>query len=124
VLLVEDDVDLAGVVIEALEQDGHKAVHVRAPSEACALADSDVWDVFLVDAFGEHLAPDDDYRATVRQLAEYGSVVVTTGRAWAASADAHDLGVDALLTKPYDLTDLADTLSALPTRPGRSASTS
>jgi len=121
VLLVEDDADLAGVVIEALEQDGHQAVHVCAPSEACALAVSDVWDVFVVDAFGEHLAPDDDYRATLRRLATYGSVVVTTGRAWGTRAEARDLGADALLTKPYDLTDLADTLSALPARPGRQA---
>jgi len=77
--------------------------------------------VFVVDAFGEHLAPDDAYRATLRRLAAYGSVVVTTGRAWGARAEARDLGADALLTKPYDLADLTDTLSALPMRPSRSA---
>src|SRR5215210_7058285 len=108
--------------MEALEQDGHQAVHVRAPSEARALAGSHAWDVFVVDAFGEHLAPDDDYRATLRQLSEYGSVVITTGRAWATRAEAHDLGADALLTKPYDLDDLTDALSALPSRPARAAS--
>jgi DNA-binding response OmpR family regulator len=117
VLLVEDDADLAGVVMEALEQDGHEATHVRAAGEACALAGADAWDVFVVDAFGEHLAPGDDYRAAVRHLAARGAVVVTTGRAWGSSTEAHALGADALLTKPYDLTELSETLSALPPRP-------
>ena len=110
--------------MEALEQDGHEAVHVRAPSEACALADTAVWDVFVVDAFGEHLAPDDAYRATLRRLAAYGSVIVTTGRAWGAHAAPSDLGAHALLRKPYDLERLADAISAVPTRSGHSAGAS
>jgi DNA-binding response OmpR family regulator len=112
VLLVEDDADLAGVVMEALVQDGHTAVHVRGPDEARALATSDSWDAFVVDAFGSYSQPDAEYRSTLRHLATRAPVVVTSGRAWATT----DLGADAVLPKPYDLADLADTLSSLPRR--------
>jgi DNA-binding response OmpR family regulator len=110
--LVEDDADLAGVVMEALAQDGHSATHVRGPAEACRLATTDSWDAFVVDAFGGHQQPDAAYVATVQHLASRGRVVVTTGRAWGVDAEASDLGAYAVLTKPYDLDELADALTA------------
>jgi DNA-binding response OmpR family regulator len=124
VLLVEDDTVLASLVMEALAQDGHHAVHVRGPDEALALAGRCDWDAFVVDAFGAHMEPDANYRATLKQLAARGHVVVTSGRAWATRAAASDLGADAVLTKPYDLSELSDMLSSFPTRPDRSAATS
>lgn len=124
VLLVEDDAVLASLVMEALALDGHQAVHVRGPDEALALASRGVWDAFVVDAFGAHLEPDAEYRATLKQLAARGRVVVTTGRAWATPAAASDLGADAVLTKPYDLSELSDMLSSFPAQPDRSAATS
>ena len=124
VLLVEDDAVLASLVMEALAQDGHQAVHVRGPDEALALANRCVWDAFVVDAFGAHMEPDAEYRATLKQLAARGRVVVTSGRAWATNAAASDLGADAVLTKPYDLSELSDMLSSFPAQPDRSAATS
>jgi DNA-binding response OmpR family regulator len=121
---MEDDADLAGLVMEALAQDGHQAAHVRGPAEACALAARDLWDVFVLDAFGTHTEPDADYRATVKHFAERGRVVVTTGRAWATHSVASDIGADALLAKPYDLAELTDALSSSPTERDRLAITS
>jgi DNA-binding response OmpR family regulator len=112
VLLVEDDVALASVVLEALAQDGHSATHVRGPEEARHLASTEPWDAFVVDAFGAYQQPDAEYRATLRQLARRGRVVVTSARAWAAHTAPQDLGADAVLTKPYDLADLNDALAA------------
>jgi DNA-binding response OmpR family regulator len=112
VLLVEDDADLAGVVLEALEQEGHQATHVRGTAEACQLATTDRWDAFVLDAFGGYEYPDADYRATVKHLASHGRVVVTTGRPWRGTAHARELGADAVLTKPYDLNDLEDALTS------------
>jgi hypothetical protein len=66
-----------------------------------------------VDAFGAHQQPDAEYRATVADLATRGHVVVTSARAWAAHTPAHEIGADAVLTKPYDLGTLSDTLAAL-----------
>jgi ActR/RegA family two-component response regulator len=111
VLLVEDDADLAGVVLEALEQDGHQARHVRGTAEACQLASTDDWDAFVVDAFGGYEQPDAEYQATLKHLATFGRVVVTTGRAWGTSAEAKQIGADAVLTKPYDLDDLSVALT-------------
>ena len=119
VLLVEDDATLAAIVLEALAEDGHSATHVREPFEALRLASIESWDAFVVDGFGpSHRQPDADYRAAVQCLAACGPVVVTTGRAWAAQAQAAELGVHALLTKPYDLGELIGTLSSLPQRDG------
>jgi DNA-binding response OmpR family regulator len=112
VLVVEDDADLAGIVLEALTQDGHSAVHVREPAEACRMANIDDWDAFVVDAYGGYQYPDAEYRATLRHLARHGRVVVTTGRAWGNGADASALGAHALLTKPYDLAALSDALTS------------
>jgi DNA-binding response OmpR family regulator len=112
VLLVEDDADLAGVVIEALEQDGHQATHVRGPAEACEMATTDKWDAFVVDAFGALEEPDADYKATLKHLASHGRVVVTTARAWGMHMEAGNIGADALLSKPYNLADLANALSS------------
>jgi DNA-binding response OmpR family regulator len=115
-LLVEDDTDLASVVLEALEQDGHSAAHVREPEEARRLASSEAWDAFVVDAFGGYLQPDPEYRATLSHLATRGRVVVTSARAWVTSTTPQELGADAVLAKPYDLGHLSDTLSALAKR--------
>jgi DNA-binding response OmpR family regulator len=112
VLVVEDDADLAGVVMEALAQDGHSATHVRGPAEARRLASTSTWDAFVLDAFGGYQHPDADYRATVRHLASLGRVVVTTGRAWGGRPEANQLGAHVVLTKPYDLEDLADALTS------------
>jgi ActR/RegA family two-component response regulator len=119
VLLVEDDADLAVVVLEALEQDGHQAVHVRGPAEACQLASTNDWDAFVVDAFGGYEQPDPEYQATLRHLANHGRVVVTTGRVWSTSARAKLIGADAVLAKPYDLDDLEDALTSPRPKAGR-----
>ncbi len=111
-LVVEDDADLAGVVMEALTQDGHMAVHVREPAEACRLANTTSWDAFVMDAFGAYQHPDAEYRATVQHLASRGRVVVTTGRAWASREEAQHLGADVVLSKPYDLSDLSAALTS------------
>ncbi len=112
VLVVEDDTDLAGVVLEALTQDGHHAAHVREAAEACRLASTNAWDAFILDAFGGYLHPDAEYRATVQHLASLGRVVVTTGRAWGSSVEADRLGAHRVLTKPYDLNELSEALTS------------
>jgi len=107
VLILEDDFELAQVVVEALADEGHATKHVTEPGEAMRLADAEEWDAFVVDAFGDYLAPDAEYRAALREFSARGRVVVTTGRAW----DARELIADAVLIKPYDLDELAQALS-------------
>jgi DNA-binding response OmpR family regulator len=111
VLLIEDDAALASVVVEALEQDGHSTTHVREAAEAHRLAEAELYDAFVVDAFGAYQQPDAEFRATLRQLKLGGRVIVTSGRAWASHTSADDLGADAVLTKPYDLGALSEALT-------------
>jgi DNA-binding response OmpR family regulator len=107
VLILEDDLELARLVSEALSDEGHTTTHVSEPSEAVRLADAEPWDAFVVDAFGDYLEPDAEYCATLREFAARGRVVVTTGRSW---ADAPGLDAHTVLTKPYDLDELAKAL--------------
>jgi DNA-binding response OmpR family regulator len=118
VLLLEDDAALARVVVEALNEDGHSTTHVREPEEARRLATTQAWDAFVVDAFGGHQQPDPEYRATLKHLAAHGRVVVTSARSWVLHTAPQDIGADAVLSKPYDLGDLSDALTALVDRPG------
>ena len=76
------------------------------------MASTKTWDAFVVDAYGGYLHPDAEYRATVQHLASLGRVVVTTGRAWGNGVAADELGVHAVLTKPYDLNKLSEALSS------------
>ena len=117
VLLVEDDAELARVVVEALNDDGHTTTHVREPEEARRLASTEAWDAFVVDAFGAHQQPDPEYRATLKLLAAHGRVVVTSARSWVLHTAPQDIGADAVLSKPYDLGALNDALTALADRP-------
>jgi DNA-binding response OmpR family regulator len=111
VLVVEDDPVLAEVVVEALSEDGHTAACTSSPDQACVQATSGDWDAFVLDAFGASFeAPDAAYRTIIRALAVYGPVILTTGRGWARSVDPAELGAAAILSKPYDLDQLLDTL--------------
>jgi DNA-binding response OmpR family regulator len=107
VLILEDDVELAGIVVEALADEGHATRHVSEPAEARRLADAEPWDAFVVDAFGDYLEPDAEYCATLEMLSACGRVIVTTGRAWSDDLVEH---AAAVLKKPYDLGELSAAL--------------
>ena len=114
VLLVEDDAVLASVMLDALTDSGHSARHVNNPDEAFRLANAERWDAIVVDGFGDsYMQPDAEYRTAVRQLGRRSPVVVTSARAWAGSASAADLGVAAILSKPFDIDQLIGTLGAV-----------
>lgn len=111
VLVVEDDATLAAVVKEVLEEEGHLATCVRSTAEAGDLVERQRWDVLLVDGFGESYADaDDDVRSTLAHLSGSAPVVLTTGRAWAHASSPAELGVAAVLPKPYDLDGLVTAL--------------
>ena len=114
ILLVEDDEALATIVTEALADEGHLTTAVTGWEEAFPLAETQRWDLFIVDAFGESLLqPEERYCATLRRLAEHGPVLVTSGRTWAAHARPEELGASAVLPKPYDLEELSAQVAAL-----------
>jgi DNA-binding response OmpR family regulator len=118
VLLAEDDAFLASVVSEALGDDGHEVSLVADLQGVREEAAAGTWDLFLIDSFGRsHTQIDQEYLDVLRGLAARAPVVVTTGRSWALRVTAEELGVDVLLTKPYDLEELLGLLATL-RRPG------
>ncbi|MBI4581019.1 MAG: hypothetical protein HY718_15050 [Planctomycetes bacterium] len=111
VLLAEDDAVLAEVALEALGDDGHTVTHVTTLADARKLAAVDQWDVLIVDGFGpSYDRPAAEEREALVELASHGRVVLATCRPWATEVRPEDLGVTAVLSKPYDLDRLLETV--------------
>lgn len=107
ILLAEDDPSIAAVTLELLVGEGYDVTHAATQEEVRLLARAASWDLFLVDMFGasyERPGPED--LAFLRELAAHGPVIVITARLWAARVSASDLGVAAVLAKPYDVEGL------------------
>ncbi len=104
VLILEDDLVLAGIVTEFLTSEGHTAVPAPDPGTAMRLASENQWDVCIADSSPRSNGKlDDADRAIFAALARYAPVILATGRAWAHHVDPSDVGVAAIVGKPFDL---------------------
>jgi len=113
VLLVEDDEILTTLVAEILTGEGHRVACAATPEHALALLGSRAWDLVVTDSFGvDYDAPSDEEVAQLRSLATHAPVVMITGRTWTARVKPAELGVAAILTKPFDLDDLLRSVEA------------
>jgi DNA-binding response OmpR family regulator len=114
VLLTEDDPILADVLAEFLREHGHRVTHVMDMRQAGCLAHWTGWDACILDPGGDsflELRPSE--AAELRHLAAHVPVVLTTGRAWAHRTEPAQLGVRAILSKPFDLDELVQILETL-----------
>lgn len=110
-LLLEDDVALRDLLIDAFNGEGFEVracasfVEVR---DAAARGDADI---VVADFWGgsQRTLPDSD-RQEIRELCSYLPVVLLTGRTWAAETTAEELGARALIRKPFDLDHLLHTV--------------
>jgi DNA-binding response OmpR family regulator len=112
ILLVEDDIPFAGVLIGSLRRLGHEVIHV--PSVALALAESPV-DLILLDLG----LPDGDGLGLCRRLrarSDVGIIVIT------ARAEERDRvaglrgGADDYLIKPFGVAELQARIEAVTRR--------
>lgn len=114
ILIVEDSPELRELLVLVLEDEGHEVAAFRSPREAlnalrlegCHLILSD-----LVDETSEN--PGEEDLAWLAEAVRYARVLVITGRAWAARVSARELGVDALLPKPFEIEQLLDRVNLL-----------
>lgn len=114
VLLAEDDAILADVVTEALADEGHSVTHTSNVEEAHRLARDSAWDLLIFDSFGQSYAePGEEERRLLADLTTRAPVILSTGRAWAQQMQPADIGVAAILPKPFDLEVLLDTVRGL-----------
>jgi DNA-binding response OmpR family regulator len=112
-LLLEDDVALRDLLVEALAGEGFAVRTCESFDEVRAAAAVGDGDIVVADFWGgsQRTLPDSE-RDQIRELGSYLPVVLLTGRSWAADTTAEELGARALIRKPFDLDDLLHTVTA------------
>src|SRR5207249_4399878 len=122
ILVVDDNLQTTGFLVEALEDEGYQVDHATNGVEALARCAAAPPDAILLDL----LLPAMDGWQFVEALREKTPapppiVVMTANRAaWTHATEAH---AAAYLPKPFDLDDLLSTLERVlsPKRPGASS---
>lgn len=111
VLLLEDDLSLRGLLIEALAGEGFDVQACDSFPQIRNAAAEGQGDVVVADFWGvsQHTLPDAE-RQEIRQLGALVPLVLLTGRSWAVNMSARDLGAGALIRKPFDLDELLQTI--------------
>lgn len=107
-LLAEDDPALAALLVCALEGEGYRVAHVRTAREAQEAAGRHRWAACLVDTFEPTATagPSRALRDLLAHLSPRAPVLVLTAHTWATRVDAAELGVAAIVPKPFDLDEL------------------
>lgn len=116
VLVVEDNFDLAGTVIDYLEAAGVVCDHARDGQAGLNLARANRYDVILLDI----MLPRINGRQVCRQLREAGPqtpvLMLTALDTLQDKLDGFDAGADDYLLKPFDLRELGARLHTLQRR--------
>ena len=117
VLLFEDDLALREMLQEALHDDGYTVTVCESLAEIAASAEEDSSTVALVDGWGESYRDLQSGEADeIHHFAARIPTVMLTGRDWARTVSADDLGLVALLKKPIELDELSSALKRLVAR--------
>ena len=113
-LLLEDDVALRDLLLEALGGEGFEVHACETFEQIREAAAQGAGDIVIADFWGgsQRTLPESD-RQEIRELCSYLPVVLLTGRTWAAETSAEELGARALILKPFDLDYLLDTIEAM-----------
>jgi len=112
-ILLEDDVALRDLLLEALDGEGYAVRACETFEEIHDAAKGKEADIAIADFWGgsQRTLPDSD-RQEIRELCSYLPVILLTGRTWAAETSAEELGACALIRKPFDLDFLLKTVAA------------
>jgi two-component system, NtrC family, nitrogen regulation response regulator GlnG len=112
-LLLEDDVALRELLLEALGGEGFDVRPCSSFQEIRAAAAGGEADIVVADFWGgsQRTLPETE-RQEIRELCSYLPVVLLTGRTWAAETSAEELGARALIRKPFDLDELLQIIEA------------
>jgi DNA-binding NtrC family response regulator len=114
VLLLEDDLALCGLLEEALASEDLEVVTCDSFESLSGAAEARSGEVVVADFWGgAHRALDDLARGQLRDLGQLLPVVLLTGRSWAVGTTADELGVRAIVHKPFDLNDLIETVNRI-----------
>lgn len=116
-LLVEDDVQLAKVLVRGLAEEGHAVDHAATLATASESVAVNEYDLVVLDLG----LPDGDGASLCRQLRDTGDAVpvlmLTARDSLSDKVAGLDVGADDYLTKPFDYPELAARVRALLRRP-------
>ncbi|GAA0437553.1 two-component system response regulator YkoG [Lentibacillus halophilus] len=106
ILIVEDETSIARVLALELEHEGHQAVTAEAGDEGLTLAESDSWDLLLLDV----MLPERSGIDILRRLRSRGDstpVIMLTARDTVPDkVSGLDQGANDYVTKPFDMEEL------------------
>ena len=114
VLLLEDDLALCGLLEEALASEDLEVLTRDSYESLYGAAQARLGDVVVADFWGgAHRALDEVARQQLEDLGRLLPVILLTGRSWAVGTTAEQLGVRAIVHKPFDLNDLIETVAQI-----------
>ena len=119
ILLVEDDAETAGYIVQGLEEAGHTLVVARDGRDGLFRGAGEDWDLLIVD----RMLPSMDGLAMVRTLRAGGVVTPVLFLTTLGGIDDRVAGLNAggddYLVKPFAFSELAARVAALGRRPRR-----
>ena len=109
IVLLEDDPDIAALIIELLAELGHGARHLR---DSASVVPDDAVHLAITDLLSVGAADPEKARAWVATLrAAYPTAKVVVVTAYGAVLPAGPGGPDALISKPFAIDDFIHTVS-------------
>ncbi len=112
VLLLEDDPILRHLLECVFTDDGHRVQVCESPEQLLEAAATTPGALAVTDFWGDsHQILADDERAQVFQLARTVPTILVTARTWASTVRAQDVGLAALVRKPFDVDELCAVVS-------------
>jgi DNA-binding NtrC family response regulator len=128
VLLLEDDEGIRELLTLVLDDDGHDVRSCESAEDVADQAAATPEALAVVDFWGtSHATLRDDEREELADLARTVPTVLVTGRDWASDEVAQELGLAAVVRKPFDVGEMSEvvrscmaTVQADDEAPGRS----
>jgi DNA-binding response OmpR family regulator len=108
VLVIESDPEIAILLAGLLADEGHAVDGAATIDLGLARAHAEPWDACLTDGFWPEVVA--ETRAYLADLGSCCPVILVSGQGWATEARASDLGVAAVVPKPFDLDHLLDAI--------------
>ena len=117
ILVADDEQAIRTLVAEVLTEEGHVVTQGSSAQKVLTLASEEPWDLFLVDTLGgsDH-TPSRETEQLLQTLSAHAPVILCTARSWAIDMEAAELGVAAILVKPFDITELIEQVATIGSR--------
>ena len=114
ILLVDDDADVLHSTREFLQEAGYEVLVARDGARALACAERDAPDLVVLDIVMPHQSGLSVLQRLRRGYKDPPKIVVVTGNAEPKVRQyAHSAGVDAFVSKPFDIDQLLATIESL-----------